>query len=248
MLTNQQKASIHIAKKERGMSDPDYRALLTELTGAVSSTDPRLGDKEFQAIMKAINGIQDNEADGPAPSEANGAISRGRRIGWQYKQLRKFRQYCKYCGMDETEAREIIFRNFGVMHEEAPTLTNTDFDDIMVVLEELLEKRISSGSLPGFIRVDKSLDLQYWRRRRPGKGALNTRESHKIFEIWNELKGYLDADKQNDQYLLGFAAHTCRLSRAKAINDLSAREALKVIDALKKRLIQERRKMEEVPF
>ena len=234
MLTNQQKASIHIAKKERGMSDPDYRALLAELTGAKSSTDPRLGDKEYQAIMKALRGIQDNEAD----------VKPEHRQGWQLPQVKKFRQYVRLCKMDLTEARGLLYRAVGAMNEESPHLKQIDFDDVMATIEAELEVRAQTGqaSVPGHI------NLQYWRRRRPGKGAVNTRESHKIFEVWNELKGYLDADKQNDQYLLGFAAHTCRLSRAKAIKDLSAREALKVIDALKRRLEQERRKMADVPF
>lgn len=239
MLNNKQKASIHIAKNERGMSDPDYRALLKNLTGSTSSTNPNLGDKEYQDIMKAINGISNNEAD----------IKKGgcnARQGWQVKQLRKFRQYCKYCCMDESEARETIFKNFGVMHEEAPTLTNTDFDDIMVILEELLEKR-SSSLMPG-VRPRDGIDLQYWRRRHPKRGGVNSRESHLIFGLWNDLKAYLGEEKQTMQYLIGFAANTCRLSRAKAIEELSAREALKVIDALRKRIIQEQKKAAKVPF
>jgi len=252
MLTNQQKASIHIAKNERGMSDPDYRALLTELTGAVSSTNPRLDDKDYQAIMKAIRGIPSapSEAKGAAPRSRRsaGCNARGRRSAWQDKQLRKFRQYCKYCGMDETEARAIIFKNFGVMHEEAPTLTNTDFDDIMVTLEELLEERIKSDSLFPGARPREGLDLQYWRNRHPKRGGVNTRESHLIFGLWNDLKAYLGEEKRTAQYLIGFAANVCRLNRAKAIQDLSAREALKVIDALRNRIIQEQKRAAEVPF
>ena len=172
MLTNQQKASIHIAKNERGMSDQDYRALLTELTGAVSSTDPRLGDKEYQAIMKAIN----NTADAtPAPSHSEGASISHRDVpgGWKDAQVRKFRQYVRLCKMDLTEARQLLYRAVGAMNEESPQLTQLDFDDTMSTIEAELEVRVQTGR----VTVPGNIDLRYWRRRRPGKGAANTREN-----------------------------------------------------------------------
>ena len=250
MLTNQQKASIHIAKNERGMSDQDYRALLTELTGAISSTDPALGDKEYQAIMKAIN----NTADAtPAPSHSEGASISHRDVpgGWKPSQVQKFRQYVRLCKMDITEARQLLYRAVGAMNEESPQLTQIDFDDVMSTIEAELEVRVQTGR----VTVPGNIDLRYWRRRRPGKGAANTRETYLIDELWRELSGYLSVEKQNTQYLLGFIAHTCHFARAKAVKDLSARDALKVIDALRRRLEQERRSValdvheeDEVPF
>lgn len=230
MLTRQQKASIHIAKNERGLTDQDYRALLKKLTGAVSSTDPALDDKDYQALMKAIN-----EVDAAKPPH---------RQGWQPSQVKKFRQYVRLCKMDATEGRQLLYRAVGAMNEESPHLTQIDFDDVMATIEAELDVRFQATkvALPG------NIDLRYWRRRRPGKGAANTRESYAISDLWEELRGYLSGEKQNAQYLLGFIASACRFSRAKAINELSAREALKVIDALKRRIAQEKNKLAEVPF
>jgi phage gp16-like protein len=247
MLTNQQKASIHIAKNERGMSDSDYRALLKELTGAVSSTDPRLGDKDYQAIMKAVNGV--NVAFEVKKDKKGGCNAR--RIGWKDSQLQKFRQYARFCRMDINEARTLLYQTTGAMNEESPALKQIDFDDFMATIEARLEALVIAGAT----RVPDYISLQYWRQRYPKKGGVNSRESHKIYELWEQLSPYLNTEKQNLQYLFGFAAHTCNLSRAKAIEDLTAREALKVIDALKKRLIQEQSrhvdidvKKDEVPF
>jgi len=245
MFSNQQKASIHIAKNERGMSDPDYRALLKELTGAVSSTDPRLSEKDYQDIMKAINGANVAFEVKKASSPSEGAISRGRRsAGWKESQLKKFRQYVRLCKMDMSEARQLLYRTVGAMNEESPDLKQVDFDDVMAAIETELETRVKAGtaSAPGHIH------LQYWRQRHPEKGAVNTRESHLIFGLWNDLKAYLGEEKRTMQYLLGFASHVCRFTRSKAIEDLSAREALKVIDALRKRIIQEQKRAAEVPF
>jgi len=242
MLTNQQKASIHIAKNERGMSDPDYRALLTELTGAVSSTDPRLGDKEYQDIMKAINGVP-SKAKEPY-IDADGSAGCNARPGWKESQLRKFKQYVRLCKMDMGEARQLLYHCVGAMNEESPELKQVDFDDVMAAIETELEARVKAGtsSVPQYIH------LQYWRQRHPNQGAVNTRESHLIFNLWNELKEYFSSEKRTMQYLIGFAAHVCGLNRGKAINDLSAREALKVIDALRKRIKQEQKRASEIPF
>jgi hypothetical protein len=242
MLSNKQKASIHIAKNERGISDPDYRALLKELTGAISSTDPRLGDKEYQDIMKALNNVP-SEAKEPL-KKADATPEGDVRPGWKESQLKKFRQYVRLCKMDMGEARQLLYRSVGAMNEESPDLKQVDFDDVMAAIETELETRVKAGtsSVPEYIH------LQYWRQRHPNKGAVNTRESHKIFELWNELKAYLGEEKRTAQYLLGFAAHVCCFTHSKAIEDLSAREALKVIDALRKRIIQEQKRAAKVPF
>ncbi|MDD5697993.1 MAG: hypothetical protein PHH77_05205 [Victivallaceae bacterium] len=228
------------------MSDPDYRALLSELTGAVSSTDPRLDENDYQAVMKALNGVSLHpDVSVSAPSLSEGAAPRGRRIGWQEAQVRKFRQYVRLCRMDMNEGRQVLYRAGGAMNEESPYLSQIDFDDTMATIEAELEVRVQTGraAVPG------NIDLRYWRKRRPGKGAANTRETHLIDEFWRELSGYLSTEKQNAQYLLGFIAHTCHFARAKAVKELKAAEALKVIDALKKRLEQERNKIAaEVPF
>jgi hypothetical protein len=234
MITKNQIAAIHIAKNQAGLNDQEYRDLLELAAGVRSSKE--LSPEDVTQVLNALK------------------IKINHRKGWQNRQLKIFRRYCKYCFMSETEVRELLFETFGVFHEETPTLTNADFDDIMVTLEVRLEERVQANNNPyvSYNNSNGQLDLHYWRKRHPRKGGINTREAHKIHELWEKLSGYLSEEKRNTQYLLGFIGHVCRARQAKAIEDLSARESLKVIDALKQRITQEKIRLEkelaDVPF
>ncbi|MCK4983707.1 MAG: DUF1018 domain-containing protein [Victivallaceae bacterium] len=227
MIPRNKIAAIHIAKNKANLNDADYRAVLQRVADVSSCKD--LEAKDIGKVLYELN---------------NQAVACQPRPGWKDSQLKKFRQYVRLCKMGMSEARQLLYHCGGAMNEESPDLKQVDFDDVMAAIETELETRVKAGtsSVPGHIQ------LQYWRQRHPNKGAVNTRESHLIFGLWNDLKAYLGEEKRTAQYLLGFAAHVCRLNRAKAVEDLSAREALKVIDALKRRIVQEQKKAADVPF
>ena len=236
MLPRNKIAAIHIAKNKANLSDAEYRAVLQRVAGVSSCKNLKVSD---------VNKVLD-EIKRTAPSGAKEPLKKADATpGWKYSQVQKFKQYARFCRIDLIEARALLFQTTGAMNEEAPTLKQVDFDDFMAAIEAKLEDLVKAGKA----RVPEYIQLRYWRNRHPNRGGVNTRESHLIFELWKELEGYLSEEKRNSQYLLGFAAHTCNLSRAKAIQELSAREALKVIDALRRRLVQEQNKLAaQVPF
>ncbi|AVM43764.1 hypothetical protein C5Q97_03225 [Victivallales bacterium CCUG 44730] len=74
----------------------------------------------------------------------------------------------------------------------------------------------------------------------------------KIWALWYELKGYLPKQEQTLAYLLGFirrAAGNQDVKEAGDLAGLTGKESYNVIEALKRRLEQERATVaQEVPF
>lgn len=74
----------------------------------------------------------------------------------------------------------------------------------------------------------------------------------KIWALWYELKGYLPKQEQTLAYLLGFvrrAAGNQDVKEAGNLAGLTGKESYNVIEALKRRLEQERATVaQEVPF
>jgi hypothetical protein len=63
MLSNPQKALIKSAQREAELADEEYRDVLETVTGARSSTDPRLGDRAFDKILAFLEAIYWRKAD-----------------------------------------------------------------------------------------------------------------------------------------------------------------------------------------
>ena len=74
----------------------------------------------------------------------------------------------------------------------------------------------------------------------------------KIWALWYELKGYLPKQEQTLAYLLGFVRRAAGNQDVKVAGDLAGltgKESYNVIEALKRRLEQERATVaQEVPF
>jgi hypothetical protein len=227
MLDAKQIKSIHIAKSAAGLSDEQYRKLLFEVTGAKSSKDSALGDREYNLFMKAMK--------------------KHKYPGWQPGQVKKFRQYSiNFCAMTEDRARGELFKLTGKMHETSPDLDNEDFEIVMSEFESKLESLIK-GCMLG---KPAGVDINYWRNRFPRDGRLTTRQDWEIRSLWADLKIYFDEDKREFNYLHGFISKVLGLRLA--ITDLfqlKSWQAVKAIDALKSRLDQEVKKLQkDVPF
>ena len=64
-MERSQLAAIHIAKKEAGLSEKNYRQLLDEVAGVPSAK--YLSDDGYQAVMRELKGIQyDNQSKAKA--------------------------------------------------------------------------------------------------------------------------------------------------------------------------------------
>jgi len=115
----------------------------------------------------------------------------------------------------------------------------------MACLEERLESLVSSGS----VEAPEGFDLQYWRGRLPN-GKLTSRQRHEIISLWEELELYLPQEKCRYAYLYGMIQSCLRLKKELSdIGELSRRQGVVIVDALKKRVEQAKAKVQEaVPF
>ena len=224
MLSNKHIAAIHAAKTHAGLSDGEYRKVLFEVAGVETSKDVSLGDREFSAIMDRL------KTDKP---------------GWKYGQIKKFRQYAKFCKMSEVESRQELYKVTGQMNEDSPQLNNQDFDNMMPELETVLDNLINAGKA----ETPKGLDIRYWRGRVPN-GKLTSRQDWEIRSLWADVKEYFSEEKRSFNYLCGFISRALGLKLdITDLAQLKSWQAVKAIDALKLRLEQEQNKLEkEVPF
>ncbi|GEM_PF-3474205 len=51
MISKAKKTLLHVARQQLGMTEPEYRHLLIEHTGFMSSADPKFGDEDFKKIL-----------------------------------------------------------------------------------------------------------------------------------------------------------------------------------------------------
>ena len=224
MIERKHIAAIKVAQNDAGLDDGEYRKLLREIGGVSSCKDLHPGD--VPDLLKAINARIE------------------RQPGWQSKQIRKFKQYCKFAGMSANESRVFLCENVGFFHETSAGLSQGHFDRAMAAIEAELESRIAHGQ----VKEPAKINISYWRNRKPGRGKVNTRERHLIRELWGKLSGYLPGNKRTDFYLCGLAAKASNRGLS-SLDDLSSSDSLKVIEALKYRLEAEKNKLaKEVPF
>jgi len=227
MLDKRQIQSLHIEKSKAKLTEEAYREILREVANVSSSKDEALTDLDFRAIVKAIQ------------AEAS------RRPGWKPGQVAKFKQYAGFCQLSEACARQELFKLTGWMDAEAESLNNDDFEHVMACLEDRLDNLVKSGC----INTPKGIDLAYWRNRQPN-GRLTSRQRHEIMSLWVELQPYLLPEKKTYAYLYGIIQSGLRLKQAPSdIGELSRRQGVMIIDALKKRIEQEKNRMKQaVPF
>lgn len=224
MIPRNEIARIKITQKDAGLDDKTYRDILASSAGVRSCT--ALESYQVPDVIKAIK----------ATSE--------QRKGWKGRQLSKFRQYAKFAKMNPKEYRIFLMETIHIPHEESPLLKQDHFDIVMAELEAELEVRITLGDVANPAKIN----INYWRDRKPKTGQSNTRETHKIWEAWNNLTSYLRPEKRNLNYLFGIAQKCCH-RHISDIAHISAQEAFFVIEALKAKRSQLKQKLDkEVPF
>ena len=222
-------AQIHIEKNNAGISDEEYRRLLFEICHVSSSKDIQ-DEKQVSELVAAI------KAEGQT------------REGWHSRQMSKWRQYVRFCGFDKSAAGAVLWKATGTMSEESPWLDQFDFDMAMVEIEEALRGLINAGEA----KHPQGLDLTYWQTRNPHDGRANRRQINGIYELVDKIAKFAPVWAEDEHYVQGVIAQICRFDFFKAIEELKADEAAKVINAFKLRLEQEEKKAEnnlkEVPF
>ena len=225
MIPKSEIARIKMAQKDAGIDDKTYRRILSDTSGVSSCT--ALEPYQIPDVLKALKELGKE------------------RPGWKARQLKKFRQYAKFADMNPCESRIFLSKTLNMaIQEEDPTLTQKHFDLVMAELEAELELRISQGE----VAKPAKIKLTYWRDRKPQGRESNSRETHKVWDVWFELQKYLDKEKQQVSYLLGILSHACNKTIT-AVSNMTTGETWLAIEALKGRLKQEKEKMKrEVPF
>lgn len=153
---------------------------------------------------------------------------------WTNRQKGIIKAYQRYAGMPDQEYRALLHHYTGATSSTSRSLTQFHYDVIMPLLEVRAQLADANGRTVG--RPPAKLgDWYYWRNRAPGKGKANTRELWRLRKLWADLQGYLDESCRTHEYLCGIASHACG-RRVEHLHDLSVRDALAVIEALKDRL------------
>lgn len=213
---------IHVAKHDFCLSEPEYRKILLKIGQAKSCTE--LTEDTAKEVIKEIKSSQ------------------AHRKGWQVGQIKMFLRYQRFAKMQELEARAILHEVTGIMHENSPALTQTQFEHTMAALETRLDEEIIAGR----VALPKGIQIEYWRNRLPGKMA-TSRQLWEIRQTWQELQGYLPEEKRNDSYFQGIISQACGYKAGN--NRMTVFVAKSIIDALKRMLKQKKEELEkQVPF
>ena len=132
--------------------------------------------------------------------------------------------------------RDYLLRSAGVSSATDRGLTQSGFDCAMATLETVLFQRVHAGEVANPIGRNLYIRSEFhWRLKQPRPGMINSRQAHKIEELWTRLLGYLAWDDRNLLYLGGII----RKATGKAdpgYSCLTASEADHLIDALNDRL------------
>jgi hypothetical protein len=220
MLDHQSIARVKMAQRDAGLDDAAYRQLLLDQAGVTSCKD--LAPDQVEAVIEAIK------------------AAAGERKGWSMRQVQTFRRYARLAGLDTPKAWRVwLMEQRHITSEQSPYLGQSDFDQAMSDLEQLIEDNLSSSKLK---------NPTYWRDKLPAPGRISSRERHLIDSLWSELVGYLPEEHRAEAYLLGIAAQAAR-KHLDSLDKLKAMEALKVIEALKYKLNHEQASLAaSVPF
>lgn len=129
--------------------------------------------------------------------------------------------------------RNILAEHAGVKSSADPDMTQSGFERVMAALEALLFLRVANGEVENPLggRYAKIQSEDYWRKKLPRAGMINSRQRHRIDELWRELKESLPPEAATSDYLYGIVRRAAARDNAYPLN-LTAAEAVFVIDAL----------------
>ena len=159
--------------------------------------------------------------------------------------------YADAASLSDPAYRDILKTHAGVCSSADRMFSQAGFDGAMSALETVLFDRVHAGVVPdprGQVRYISS--EFYWRTRNPGVGRINSRQAHKINQLWNQLCEWIPADQHAVVYFAGIV-HRATGKQDIGLSALSSSEADSVINALKDRLSYAIRKqpvMQEDPF
>ena len=142
--------------------------------------------------------------------------------------------YKDAAGLSDPAYRDILKCAAGVPSCADRHFHQRDFEKVMAALETLLWQRVDLGE----VRHPRSRyirDEYHWRGKVTRPGLVNSRQLHKIDQLWNQLREWLPTDQLTTDYLLRII-HKATGRAVVGTGHLTAREAGHLIDALQDRL------------
>lgn len=155
-------------------------------------------------------------------------------------------QYKRAAGLNDPTYRQYLREHASVDSCADRAITQSGFESLMAALETVLFQRVRAGDVERPANISNEF---YWRSKLPRSGFINSRQAHKITELWARLKEYLPQGKTTMSYLNGIIS----IATGRENNgymSLSNCEASCVVDALRDRLSFAIRgnRQEEIPF
>jgi hypothetical protein len=144
--------------------------------------------------------------------------------------------YRRTAELADPEYHAILAETSRTSSSRSPDWTQLAYDRAMAALETRLFTRVHIGEIPNPIGRNRWIrDEYYWRRKLPREGEINTRQIHRINELWRLLLPQLPAPERNPVYFAGLVAKATGRNDV-GLSRLTASDGWHVIEALKDRL------------
>jgi len=145
-------------------------------------------------------------------------------------------EYSRAARLSDPAYRDILHARAGVGSAADKDFSQSGFDQVMAALETVLFERVDRGEVPDplghsrYIRAER-----YWRDRLDTHGRINSRQYHRIMQLWTQLGEWMPDNQRNTGYLAGIVCHATGKPDV-GVTALTSGQAWCVIEALKDRL------------
>lgn len=145
-------------------------------------------------------------------------------------------EYSRAARLSDPAYRDILHSRAGVGSAADRQFSQSGFDQVMAALETVLFERVERGEVPDPIGHSHYIrDESHWRDRLGQHSRINSRQYHRIKQLWDQLCEWLPDDRCNAGYLAGIVCHATRKPDI-GVTALTSGQAWCVIEALKDRL------------
>lgn len=145
--------------------------------------------------------------------------------------------YARLAGISDATYRRALLSCAGVRSAADADMTQRGFERAMAALEVMLSERVAQGVVLSPVGRDRHVAaIDYWRGRVPRDGYANTRQIHRIHQLWGLLSDTLPEPDRWIGYLLRIVTRAIGRSAPSDLVQLTAAESGWVIDALSDRL------------
>lgn len=144
--------------------------------------------------------------------------------------------YAQAADLSDPTYRNYLAQAAGVASAADPAFTQDGFDVAMAALETVLFQRVDAGEVEDPRGRNRYIrDEFYWRNKLPRSGLINSRQAHRIKELWGRLCEWLPPEQRNLDYL-GAIVRKSTGKRDPGWSALTSYQASHLIDALQDRL------------